>query len=122
MPSLFVVPDVSVTVIPGVGNGFTVMVIDVVDKQLFAFVTVTVYVVVVAGLTVILAVVAPVLQRYWTAFGAVNITLSPLHIIPSLFKTPEVSVTKIGPTGNGVTIIVCVVALEHPFESVTVTE
>jgi len=62
MPSLFVVPDVSTAVIPGVGNRLTVMVVDVVDEQLFAFVTVTVYVVVDAGLTVIAAVVAPVLQ------------------------------------------------------------
>jgi len=62
MPSLFVVPDVSTAVIPGVGNRLTVMVVDVVDEQLFAFVTVTVYVVVDAGATLIAAVVAPVLQ------------------------------------------------------------
>ena len=42
MPSLFVVPDVSATVMPAVGSGFTVMVVVAVAEQLFAFVTVTV--------------------------------------------------------------------------------
>ena len=62
MPSLFVVPDVSTTTMDGVINGYTVIVLDADDEQLFAFVTVTVYIVVDAGLTVIAAVVAPVLQ------------------------------------------------------------
>ena len=62
MPSLFAVPEVSTTVIPGVGFRFTVIVVIIVAEQLFAFVTVTVYVVVDAGLTVTATVVAPVLH------------------------------------------------------------
>ena len=42
IPSFAVVPDVSVTVVPGVGNGFTVIVEEDVAVQPFAFVTVTV--------------------------------------------------------------------------------
>ena len=42
IPSLLVVPEVSATVIPGVGSGFTVIVVVAVAEQLFAFVTVTV--------------------------------------------------------------------------------
>ena len=42
MPSLFMVPEVSATVMPAVGSGFTVMVVVAVEEQLFAFVTVTV--------------------------------------------------------------------------------
>ena len=42
IPSLLAVPDVSATVVLGVGNGFTVIVRVEVAEQLFAFVTVTV--------------------------------------------------------------------------------
>ena len=42
MPLFGVVPEFSVTVIPGVGSGFTVIVVVAVAEQLFAFVTVTV--------------------------------------------------------------------------------
>ncbi len=42
MPSLLIVPEVSVTVIVGVGSGFTVMVLEDVAMQPFALVTVTV--------------------------------------------------------------------------------
>ena len=42
VPSLFVVPDVSATVMDGVGSGLTVIVVDVLDWQLFTSVTVTV--------------------------------------------------------------------------------
>ena len=42
MPSLMVVPEVSATVIPAVGSGFTVIVLVALEIQLFAFVTVTV--------------------------------------------------------------------------------
>jgi len=42
MPSLAVVPDVSATVVPGVGSGFTVIVPVAVAEQLLALVTVTV--------------------------------------------------------------------------------
>jgi hypothetical protein len=63
IPSLAAVPEVSVTAIEGVGNGLTVIVWVAVAEQLFAFVTVTVYVVVAVGLSVIAAVVAPVLHK-----------------------------------------------------------
>jgi hypothetical protein len=46
----------------GVGSGFTVIVEVEVAEQPFAFVTVTVYVVVDAGVTVIAAEFAPVFQ------------------------------------------------------------
>ena len=42
VPSSFMLPDVSVTVIEGIGSGFTVIVVDVVDEQPFPSVTVTV--------------------------------------------------------------------------------
>ena len=42
VPSLLALPEVSVTVIVGVGNGFTVIVVDVVDEQPLPSVTVTV--------------------------------------------------------------------------------
>jgi len=42
IPSLLAVPDVSVTVMAGVGREFTDIVLDDDDEQLFAFVTVTV--------------------------------------------------------------------------------
>ena len=42
MPLFGVVPEFSVTVIPGVGSGFTVIVVVAVAEQLLAFVTVTV--------------------------------------------------------------------------------
>jgi len=51
VPSLGVLPDVSATVIIGVGSGLTVIVVEVVAVQPSALVTVTVYVVVVIGET-----------------------------------------------------------------------
>ena len=42
MPSLLAVPEVSAIVIPGVGSGFTVIVVVTDAVQLFALVTVTV--------------------------------------------------------------------------------
>jgi hypothetical protein len=51
-----------VPVIVGVGRVFTVTAVDVVPVQPFELVTVTVYVVLVEGVTVMAAVVAPVLQ------------------------------------------------------------
>ena len=62
VPSLLVVPDISVTVIAGVGGGFTVTTVEVADVQPFELVTVTMYVVVATGALVIAAVVSPVLQ------------------------------------------------------------
>ena len=51
VPSLLVVPDVSATVIDGVGSALTVIVVEVVAVHPSALVTVTVYVVVVIGET-----------------------------------------------------------------------
>ena len=62
IPSLLATPEVSVTAMAGVGSGFTVMVVEAVAEQPAALVTVTVYVVVVVGETVIAAVDMPVLQ------------------------------------------------------------
>lgn len=61
VPSLFVT-EVSVTVIVGIGSGFTVMVVAVVEEHPSAFVTVTVYVVVVIGDLVIAATDSPELH------------------------------------------------------------
>jgi hypothetical protein len=55
-------PFVVVAVKPNVGTGFTVTTVDVLLEQPLASVTVTVYVVVVNGLTVIEAVAAFVLH------------------------------------------------------------
>jgi hypothetical protein len=62
VPSLLVLPDVSVTVMDGVGSGLTVIVVVVVAVQPSAFVTVTVYVVVVMGDLVMAAVASLVFQ------------------------------------------------------------
>jgi len=62
VPSLFIRPEVSATVIAGMGNGFTVMVVAVVELQPSEFVTVTVYVVVVIGDLVIAATDSPELH------------------------------------------------------------
>jgi len=57
IPSLLVVPDISVTAMDGVGSALTVIVCDDVAVQPSAFVIVTVYVVFTMGETVIAAVV-----------------------------------------------------------------
>jgi len=62
VPSLFIRPEVSATVIVGIGSGFTVMVTAVVDEHPSAFVTVTVYVVGVIGDLVIAATDSPELH------------------------------------------------------------
>ena len=62
VPSLLVRPDVSVTAIVGIGRGFTVIVVAVVELQPSEFVTVTVYVVVVIGDLVIAATDSPELH------------------------------------------------------------
>lgn len=63
VPSLFIVPEDSVTDMDGIGSGFTVIVAEVVAVQPLASVTVTVYVVVVVGDLVIAAVASPVSQE-----------------------------------------------------------
>jgi len=119
MPSLFVVPDVSVTAIAGTGSGFTVMVDDAVAVQPIS-VTVTVYEVVVPGVTVIAAVVAPVLQEYVPPPEAVRVADAPAQMMPSLFVVPDVSVTAIEGTGSGFTVMVAEAVPVQPI-SVTVT-
>lgn len=82
LPSSAVVPDVSVTAIDAVGNGFTVMVLVAVEVQP-TLETVTVYVVVVVGVVVMAAVVAPVLHVYVPPPVPVIVTEAPAQVIPS---------------------------------------
>ena len=79
------------------------------------------YAVVAVGATVIEAVVCPPGdQRYVPppADGfAVNVTLPPEHIVPSLITVPEVSASEIVTDGADVTVTVALVgALEQPPE------
>ena len=62
IPSLPAVPEVSVTEMEARGNEETVMVVDAVAEQLLALVTVTVYVVLDNGETVMAVEVDPVLH------------------------------------------------------------
>src|SRR5258706_7708060 len=62
------------------GSGFTVTVVEHELVQPLALVTVTVYVVVIVGLTVMDAVVAPVLQRNDVPPDAVNVDEPPTQI------------------------------------------
>jgi hypothetical protein len=62
------------------GIGFTVIVRDAVAEQLKLFVPVTVYVVELAGVTVIAAVVCPPFQAYELPPLAVSVTLDPAQI------------------------------------------
>ena len=119
MPSLFVVPDVSMTAIAGTGSGFTVMVDEAVPVQPFRL-TVTVYDVVEPGVTVIAAVVAPVFQEYVPPPDAVKVADAPAQMIPSSFVVPEVSVTTIAGTESGTTVMVEDVVAVQPFR-LTVT-
>jgi hypothetical protein len=103
-----------------IGSGFTMIVTDVVDEQPL-FVTVTVYVVVLAGVTDMLDVVAPVVHAYVPPPVAAKFALAPAHIVLSLFVVPDVSVAVIPATGNGVTVIVCMTTAVHPAPLDTVT-
>ena len=95
------------------GNWFTVTVLTaLVALQPFA-VTVTLYDVVLVGVTVIEALVAPVLHKYVVPALAVNVVLVPAH---------TVVVPLIVAVGNGVTVIaVALDVVEHPVLFVTVT-
>jgi hypothetical protein len=101
--SSFVVPDVSFTVIDGVGNGFTVTDVLEAEEQLLELVTVTEYVALTAGETVIEPEVAPLLHTNETPPVAVIVTASPSQVIPSLDDTPDVSVKEKEMEGNGFT-------------------
>ena len=120
IPSLLVVPEVSATKIAAAGNGLTVMVVLAVAVHPFALVTVTVYVVVPAGVTVIAEVVAPVLHAYVPPPLAVSKADAPAQMVPSSLARPEVSATDILAVGGGFTVMSTDVALEH-VPTVTVT-
>ena len=97
-----------------VGPGFTVTVVEHELLHPFAFVTVTVYVVVTDGLTVIEAVVAALLQRNDVPPEAVNVDEPPTQID----GLDDVMLH----VGAGVTVTVNEHELVHPFASVTVAE
>jgi hypothetical protein len=78
-------------------------------------------VVVTAGVTVIGAVVAAVLQTYVPPPEAVSVADAPAQMIPSLLAAPEVSVTAIAAVGIGLTVMTCVVKAVQPLAAVTVT-
>ena len=100
-------------VMAGFGNGLTVTVTDVAAEQPLASVTVTEYVVVAVGLTVMEAVDCPLLQLYEEPPEAVMVVDSPLQITLS---------PVMAGFGNGLTVTVTDVAAEQPLASVTVTE
>ena len=95
------------------GNGLTVTVVEHELLQPFASVTVTVYVVVTVGLTVIDAVVAPVLHRNDVPPDAVSVDEPPIQIAGFAGVMLH--------TGNGFTTTVVVHELLQPLPSVTVT-
>jgi hypothetical protein len=76
-------------------------------------VPVTVYVVLVLGVTVMLAVLPPVLQLYVLAPLAVNVDDSPLFIVAGFAEAVTV--------GNGFTVTVTVAVPVHPAVLVPVT-
>jgi hypothetical protein len=98
--------------IVGVGIGFTVTVSFVEAWHPLASDTVTLYVVVAVGLTVILLVVEPLLQIYVLPPPAVSVVLSPRHMI--------VSPLIVG-VGIGFTVMVSFVEAWQPLASDTVT-
>ena len=103
----------SVPVIEQGGSGLTVTVVEHELVHPFTSLTVTVYVVVVAGLTVIEAVVADVLHRNDAPPEAVNVDEPPAQMEES-----ETAMLHVGP---GLTVTVNEHELVHPFASVTVT-
>ena len=81
--------------------------------QPFALVPVTVYVVFTVGITIILVVVCPDVQRYVAAPDTVSVAMLPLQIV-------EEGLTLMLVVGNGLTAITCVAVFVQPFEPVTV--
>src|SRR5258705_11323867 len=96
-----------------VGPGVTVTVAEQELVQPLASVTVTVYVVVTAGFTVIEAVVADVLQRHDTPPDAVSVDEPPTQIAGLELVMLH--------TGAGLTTIVVEHELVQPLASLTVT-
>jgi len=78
-------------------------------------------VVVVAGVTMIEVVVAPVLQAYEVPPVPLRVADAPAQMIPSLLVVPEVSATVIPGVGNGLTVMVVVAEAVQPAALVTVT-
>jgi hypothetical protein len=110
-----VLPPLQITFVPvmlAVGNGFTVTACAAIAVQLLPFVTVTVYVVFTEGVTVMAAVVAPLLQAYVPPPTAVKVVLAPLQItdVPVMLAV-----------GNGLTVTVLVAVEVQPLALVTVT-
>jgi len=99
--------------IDGVGKAFTVTVALVLAVHPAALVTVTVYVVVVAGFIVIADVVAPVLQLYPVPPLAMSVVLSPSQILAEAGAIEGV--------GKAFTVTVAPVLAVHPAALVTVT-
>jgi hypothetical protein len=95
-----------------VGNGLTVTVLVAVAVHPLALVTVTVYVAFAVGLTLIDAVVSPVLHAYVPPPVAVNDVEPPLQIT----DVPVILVV-----GNGLTVTACVVVAVQLLPFVTVT-
>ena len=77
--------------------------------------------VVVAGVTMIEVVVAPVLQAYEVPPVPLRVADAPAQMIPSLLVVPEVSATVIPGVGNGLTVMVVVAEAVQPAALVTVT-
>ena len=73
-----------------------------------------------AGVTVIAAVVAPVLQAYEVPPVAVRVAEAPVQLVPSL-GVPEFSATVIPGVGSGFTVMTVEVLEEQPLAFVTVT-
>ena len=77
--------------------------------------------VVVAGVTMIEVVVAPVLQAYEVPPVPLRVADAPAQMMPSLLVVPEVSATVIPGVGNGLTVMVVVAEAVQPAALVTVT-
>jgi len=76
-----------------------------VDEHPSTFVTVTVYVLLAGGESVIAAVEAPVLHKKPLPPDAVSVALEPAQIILSLMVDPELSVSVITAFGKDLTVI-----------------
>jgi hypothetical protein len=108
-------PPLQITFVPvivAIGKALTVTVLVAVAVQPFALVTVTVYVALAVGLTLIDAVVSPVLHEYVPPPAAVNDVEPPLHItfVPVMLAV-----------GNGLTVTACAAVAVQLLPFVTVT-
>jgi hypothetical protein len=104
---IFWLPDIT-----AVGFGFTVSTFDAVPVQPLVLVTVTVYVVVTRGATLMTEVVAPILHTYVPPPLAVRLVLVPEHIA----FTPLICAAAVE-----LTVTVRLALFIHPFVLVAVT-